>query len=50
VRKKETVDIRHDELALSPLYMCETANMTGYPLSISHQWRDDKDSVVIVET
>ena len=50
VKKKETLDIRHDLVVLSPLYMCETAQMTGYPLSISHHWRDDVDRVVIVET
>ena len=48
-KKKEVVDIRHDAVEIKPSHMCMTPNMDGYPVSINHDWRDDVDTVTILE-
>lgn len=33
----------------SPTYICETVNMTGYPMAVGHDWADDKVRILILE-
>jgi len=50
VKKKETVEFRTSLVAdLSPAIFLRTVNMNGYPVSISHEWRDDVSKVIIIE-
>ena len=50
VKKKETVELRTNLLPnLSPTLCMNTVNMSGYPISISREWRDDVAKVVIIE-
>lgn len=50
VKKKETVELRTNLLPnLSPTLWMNTVNMSGYPISISREWRDDVAKVVIIE-
>lgn len=50
IKKKEVIDIRHDAGEMLPSHMCMTPNiMDGYPVSINHDWRDDIDTVTILE-
>jgi hypothetical protein len=50
IRVKTVADLRTDAVTVNPRTMVETAGAgTSYPLSISHRWRDDVTTVVLVE-
>jgi len=50
VKKKETVELRSNMIQdLSPTMWLNTVNLSGYPISISREWRDDVTKVVIIE-
>ena len=50
VKKKESVEFRTGQVdGLSPTMWLNTVNMSGYPISISREWRDDITKVLIIE-
>jgi hypothetical protein len=50
IKKKEVIDIWHDEGEMLPSIICMTHNIVeGYPVSINHDWREDIDTVTILE-
>lgn len=51
VRKSATLEVRTDEVSISPGTRVNLGwgNATGYPVAISHDWRDDVTTLKIME-
>ena len=45
----ERVQVRSNLMSLTPYTKCTTIQMTGYPMSISHHWRDDITEAYIMQ-
>lgn len=48
-KKKETINILSNMATVTPYTIITTANMIGYPISISRHWRDDITTLKIIE-
>ena len=48
-KMKETIEVVKDLVTFNPHTMAETGNMTAYPVSISHNWRDDIENIKLLE-
>lgn len=46
----EHVYIRSNLLDINPYTFCQTKQMTGYPIAINRQWRDDVTDVYILQS
>lgn len=49
LRRVERVQVRSNLMSITPYTKCTTAQMTGYPMSISHRWRDDITEAYIMQ-
>lgn len=50
IKHKETIEVRDNLIAMTPLTNCETDGAwSGYPMSISHDWHDDLTRAMLLE-
>lgn len=48
-KMKQVVNLRSTEVTVNPRTSCECIGMSGYPIAVSREWRDDLINLTIME-